>query len=154
MPAYRADFLKAIIGTAVTVGSHGASSGTRARRHRVLEISFASEDPSDAMCRVVGTRYTAAGTSTAVVPTPLDMADDAFLGVAGEAHSIEPTYTVGPPPLIVFSEEVHFRAPARYYPPPGREIVIPATNAAGVGYTTPDISAGTPSFMMAVILEE
>lgn len=154
MPRYRADFIDSVINTTTTVFSHGASSTTRARRHRVLEIHFGVEDPADQVVRLVGTRYTAAGTSTAVVPTPLDMADDAFLGVAGEAHSAEPTYTSGPPPLIVFSAAVHMRNPLVYYAPQGAEIVVPATNAAGVGYTTPDISSGTPSASAALLLEE
>lgn len=151
MGKYRADFVDAVIGVNTTTGSHGAASTTQARRHKVLEVSVAIEDPVDQVARLVAQRYTSDGTSTAVVPTSVDLADAAFLGLAGEAHTVEPTYT-GVLYLGVF--DVHMRNPLWYYAPPGAEMVVPATNDAGIGYWWADISSGTPSSVTTVLLEE
>lgn len=75
-------------------------------------------------------RYTAAGTATAVVPQALDPADPASLASAGEAHSAEPTYTAA---AVLLSIGVHMRDNYQWFAAPGREIVLPATAANGVG---------------------
>lgn len=151
MPVYSADFLRDLSTTA-TWGSFGASSGTQARRIKLLYLAVGSEEtPADAAIQLTAQRYTAAGTSTAVTPQPLDPADAAFLGVAGENHSVEPTYTAA---AIVLNVAFHQRAGFVYYAPPGAEITVPATNAAGIGFQTDAISSGTPSSTMTVHLLE
>ena len=151
MPKYRADFIDAAIGVNTTIGSHGASSATQARRHKLLELFVGIEDPADQVARLVAQRYTVDGTGTAVVPTPLDPADAAMLGEAAEAHTVEPTYTGV---LYVAAFDIHMRNPLLYYAPPGGEIVVPATDDSGIGYWWADISSGTPSAMATVLLEE
>ena len=156
MPHYRADFIEGTLTVSVTVGSHGASNATQLRRHKVLELTFGVEAPADQTVRLTGQRYSAAGTSTAVVPTPIDalegaLTTPAMLGVAGENHSVEPTYTAT---LIVFNFVVHMRNPLLYYAPPGAEVVVPGTNASGIGYFPGAISSGTPAAVASVLLEE
>ena len=75
-------------------------------------------------------RYTAAGTATAVVPQALDNGDPASLASAGEAHSAEPTYTAA---AVLLPIGVHMRDNYQWFAAPGREIVLPATAANGVG---------------------
>ncbi len=76
-------------------------------------------------------RYTVAGTSTAVVPQALDPGNPAALASAGEAHSVEPTYTAA---AILLSIGVHMRDSYQWYAAPGCELVLPATAANGVGF--------------------
>lgn len=151
MPVYAAEFNRTLSTTA-TWGSFGASSGTQARRLKLLYLAVGSEaTPADAAVLLTAQRYTAAGTSTAVTPSPLDLADAAMLGVAGENHTVEPTYTAN---LIMLSAAFHQRAGFVYYAPPGAEITVPATNAAGVGLQTDTISTGTPAATAFVHLLE
>lgn len=151
MPVYAAEFNRSLSTTA-TWGSFGASSGTQARRLKLLFLNVGSEaTPADAAIALTVQRYTAAGTSTAVTPSPLDLADPAMLGVAGENHTVEPTYTAG---LVMLAASYHQRAGFVYYAPPNAEITIPATNAAGVGLQTDTISSGTPASTAFVHLLE
>lgn len=157
MAKFRADFLDSAIAASTTVAGTHASSTTALRRHKILEFSCGVETPADQTFRLTAQRYTAAGTATAVVPTALDYAipgtaaTEAFLGVANEAHTVEPTYTAT---LILFNEVVSMRNPARYYAPPGAEIIIPAVNANGVGWFYGAISSGTPAAVAAALIEE
>ena len=147
MPVYAAEFNRTLSTTA-SVGSFGASSGTQARRLKLLFLHFGTESaPADQALNLECHRYTAAGTSTAVTPSPIDLADPAMLGVAGENHTVEPTYTAG---LSMLSLSTHQRVPIVYYAPPGAEITVPATNAAGLGFQTDTISSGTPTASMIV----
>ena len=91
-------------------------------------------------------RYTAAGTATAVVPQALDPADPASLASAGEAHSAEPTYTAA---AILLSIGVHMRDNYQWFAAPGREIVLPATAANGVGLYV--VAVSTPWTACAVM---
>ena len=73
-------------------------------------------------------RFTAAGTSTAVVPIALDPADPASVGVAGENHTVEPTVTAA---AELWENAVNQRATLQFFSPPGAEFVMPATAANG-----------------------
>ena len=75
-------------------------------------------------------RYTVAGTSTAVTPQALDPANPASLASAGEAHSVEPTYTAN---AIMLSIGVHMRDNFQWYAAPDKEITLPPTAANGIG---------------------
>lgn len=93
--------------------------------------------PNDYQAKYVLNRYTAAGTSTAKTPQALDNGDPASLASAGEAHSAEPTYTANAV-LLVISRNM--RHPYRWVAIPGREIVLPATAANGVGVLVKEVS--------------
>lgn len=76
-------------------------------------------------------RCTAAGTSTARTGRPLDPADQAANTVAGEAHTVEPTYTSNE---ILKSIGLNMRATYRWIAAsPDRALLIPATASNGLG---------------------
>ena len=114
-----------------------SADGTTPRRQRVYDYVLGSgAAPADGAGEYAFERFTAAGTSTAVTPSPLDPADAVALADAGEAHSGEPTYAnvignVGQEPMLLFS--LNQRATFRWVASPGGELVIPATAAAGLG---------------------
>ena len=157
MAKFRADFIDAAIAVNTTVAGTHSSSATAVRRHKILEFSIGVETPADQTFRITAQRYTAAGTKTDVVPTALDYAipgtatAEAMLGVASEAHTVEPTYTAT---LYLFNKVVSMRNPLLYYAPPGAEIVIPAVNANGVGWWYGAVSSGTPAAVADMIIEE
>jgi len=141
MANFSADFQRTASTTA-SLGSIGAVSTTQARRGKIYDIMFGSEaTPNDAAILWTFQRYTAAGTSTAVTPQALDPADAAFLGQAGENHTIEPTYTAR---AILLNVPLNQRATYRWVAAPGGELVYPAQTANGIGIQTDTISTGTP----------
>lgn len=141
MPDYSTK-LQRTLSTTASVGTIGAVSTTRARRGRIFEITVGSEAvPNDAAILWQAQRYTAKGTNTAVTPRPVDPADDAFLGEAGENNTIEPTYTAGE---FVWTCPLNQRATFRWIAVQGKEIIYPATTANGIGFQTDTISTGTP----------
>lgn len=151
MARYAVDFQRTA-STTGSVGSVGAVSTTQARRGKIYDIMCGSEaTPADAAILWGMRRYTAAGTSTAVVPQPLDPADAAFLGVAGENHSIEPTMSAG---LNLLNIPVNQRATFRWVAAPGGELVYPATTANGFALETDTISTGTPVITATFHVEE
>ena len=138
--------------TTASLGTVGAVSTTQARRGKIYDLVFGSEaTPADAALLWQVARYTAKGTSTAVTPKPLDFADAAFLGEAGENCTVEPTYTAGE---IMLSVAVNQRATWRWVAAQGGELVYPATTANGFGIKTPTISTGTPAITATVHVEE
>lgn len=93
--------------------------------------------PGDHQAKYILNRYTAAGTSTAKTPQALDNGDPASLASAGEAHSVEPTYTANAVLLVIAR---NMRHPYRWVAIPGREIVLPATAANGAGVLVKEVS--------------
>lgn len=151
MARYAAE-LQRTASTTGTVGSIGAVSTTQTRRGKIYDIMFGSEaTPADAALLWAARRYTAAGTSTAYTPVALDPADPAFLGQAGDNHTIEPTYTAG---ATLLNIPLNQRATFRWVAAPGGELVYPATTANGVGFDTDVISTGTPLVTVTVHVEE
>lgn len=123
--------------TTASVGSVVADP-TRPRRGKVFELILGSEAaPVDNAFLWVLDRCTAPGTSTAVTPRPLDLADSATEADAGESHSVEPTYSN----TIVLSVPLNQRATFRWTALPGRELVYPATASNGFGLKTPTAPA-------------
>ena len=109
----------------------GVDAGATPRRGKVYYIECGSDaTPADNAAEYVLQRYTVDGTSTPITPSLLDMADAAALAEAGEAHSIEPTYTAN---LITLAWMQNQRATYQWFAPPGGEIVYPATADSGVG---------------------
>ncbi len=101
------------------------------KRLKVGYLSAGSDVSADSAFEAVLQRISTAGTSTSVTPQKRDPADGAASAVAGEAHTSEPTYTANE---IMLTINGHQRATFQWYAAPGREVVIPVTNNAGVGY--------------------
>lgn len=99
-------------------------------RAELLELLYGADDtPADNMIRVLGQKYTAAGTSTGVTPDGYDDADPAAQLSAGSNHTVEPTYA-GVPLLDV---NVHLRSTFIWKLSEGQGVIIPATAANGFG---------------------
>lgn len=113
------------------------------RRARIYSLTFSSEaTPAEVAILWQAQRVTAAGTSTAVTPKPKDLADAASGETCGQNHTIEATYTSAE---VMYSNAVHQRATVRWIArDDGDMIVLPATNAAGIGVKTPTLNGGTP----------
>lgn len=111
------------------------ADATRPKRMKVYEMNFGSEGTvADNPFLYQVQRCTAAGTSTAVVPQPLDPADAATEQDAGENHTIEPTYVSA---QILLDLALNQRATFRWVAVAGGELVTPATAANGIGVKTP-----------------
>lgn len=107
-------------------------------RPKIYLVSTGSDATADAAAEYNLQRYTVAGTSTAVTPQGLDPGDPASLASSGEAHSVEPTYTAN---AIMFNLATNQRQGRDIYFMPGREIILPATAANGVGVQVVTVSA-------------
>jgi len=127
--------------TASTTASVGTVSAdaTRPRRGEVYDLLFGSEAAAaDNPFLYVLQRCTAPGTSTAVVPQPLDPADAATEMDAGENHTVEPTYTAA---AILLEIPLNQRATYRWIATEGGRLIFPATASNGIGIATPTSSA-------------
>ena len=121
-------------------------------RPKIYDLVMGSDaTPADNAAEYVLQRYTAAGTVTAVTPAPLDPADPAALASAGEAHSVEPTYTAN---LILLQWAQNQRATFRWVAAPGGEIVLPATAANGVGVQVIGIAGSAVNMNVTMHYEE
>lgn len=137
MAKYAID-LRRTASTTASVGSVTADA-TRPRRFRLYDWTFGSEaSPADNPFLWLIQRATAAGTSTAVVPQPLDPADAATEMDAGENHTVEPTYTAA---AILLHIPLNQRATFRWVAAPEGQLVFPATASNGFGVQTPTGSA-------------
>ena len=109
-----------------------ASSAVALRRPKVHDLMFGIEGtPSDQAIVWDISRTTGAGTATAVTPNALDPADPAALTVANANHTVEPTVTAA---SNLLPAAVNQRATVRFVVTPGKELVIPATNNAGLAF--------------------
>ncbi len=123
------------------VGVLGA--GATPRRGLVYEITYGCDGaPNDNIFLWTVGRFSAAGngagTSSAVTPSTIDQADSvASNGVAGQNHTIEPNYTS----LIMSRLPLNQRATYRWVAVPGKELVYPATQTNGFGWSTPTATA-------------
>jgi hypothetical protein len=138
--------------TTASVGSWVADA-TRPRRLKLYQLVIgASATPADATLEWTVTRCTAAGTSTAVTPQPLDPADAATESDAGENHTVEPTYTAATNMLTL---PVNQRATYTWSAlSENKMIVTPATASNGFGLQTDTISTGTPAVSAVAHVEE
>jgi hypothetical protein len=135
MARYAAPFTRTANAAQPTVGTVYSSSGTAARRGKLFELTVGCAGaPADNIYQWTVARITTAGTiGSAVVPAPLDQADSAFLGLAAQAHTVEPTYTAASTLLVV---DLNQRATFRWVAAPYAELVYPATNLNGFGIRT------------------
>lgn len=127
--------------TASTTASLGSitADATRPRRGKIYDLILGSEgSAADNAFKYIVQRVTAAGTSTAVTPFPLDPADAATESDAGENHTIEPTYTAN---AVLLAIGLNQRATFRWVAAPGGELVYPATASNGFGIQTPTSAA-------------
>lgn len=110
-----------------------ALTSTSAVRPKIYDIMWGSAaTPAEQSSGYQLERYTAAGTSTSVVPQRLDPGDpQPGTATAGEAHSVEPTYTAA---AILLRIPLHQRASWRWVANEGKELVLPATAANGIGF--------------------
>ena len=120
----------------------GLSAATASLRRAFISEFMIGDvgTPADNAVLHTAQRFSAAGTSTPVVPTRLDLADPESDTVAGENHSAEPTYTATEELLEI---PMNTRATFRWVAAPGYELIIPATNAAGIGWHALHASATT-----------
>lgn len=124
--------------TTASLATIGADA-TRPRRGKFYDVIFGSEaSPADNAFLYLVQRCTALGTSTSVTPQALDPADAATESDAGEAHTIEPTYTAG---AVLLAIALNQRATFRWVAAPGGELTYPATASNGLGVQTPTASA-------------
>lgn len=126
-------------GSAAASVGHVSAPGTNMRRLEVYDVMFGSEGtPADNAFRWQLARTTAAGTSTSVTPQALDPADGACISVAGENHSVEPTYTAN---ALLLDIALNQRATFRWVAKDGCGLMVPATANNGIGVKTPTASA-------------
>lgn len=120
------------LGANLTVGVVYATVATALRRIKLYDFTIGVESAPASFANLwQWKRFTAPGTSTAVTPNPLDVADPAMLGAAGRNNTVEPTYTV-----IMASKALNQQATYRWLAAPGSEIIIPATDDNGLGIVT------------------
>lgn len=109
-----------------------ASSVTAVRRIKVHEFVFGTDGtPADNAMTFDVSVTSAIGTGTSGVVVALDPGDSAFLGVATINHTVEPTVTANSSRWMTGMNQ---RATHRWVAYPGQELVIPATNAAGLAF--------------------
>ncbi len=99
------------------------------RRFKIYDVIFGTNGaPLDNYMEADISRQTAAGTSTALTPVPLDPGDTAAGTVGAANFTVEGTITAA-------SSQLYFgynqRASFRWVAAPGSELVAPATNLAG-----------------------
>jgi hypothetical protein len=103
------------------------------RRHAISEIMVGADSvPNATDCPITwdASRTTAAGTGTAATPTQADNADAASDAVGTVNYTAEPTYTAA---SSAWSIALNQRASQRWVAKDGEELIIPATNLAGIG---------------------
>src|SRR3990167_10296576 len=130
----------------------GVDAGATANRFKFYDLVGGSNaPPADNAAEYVLQRYTVDGTSTAVTPLALDPADAAALAEAGEAHSVEPTYTAN---AIALQWAQNQRATFRWVAAPGGEIIVPATADSGVGVQVITVSGSAVNTNVMIHFEE
>ena len=114
---------------ATTIG--GITSAATVRPHIYDILCGSDASPADNAASYAIQRYTAAGTSTAVVPQAIDPANASLaLASAGKAHSGEPTYTSA---AILLEWAQNQRVTFRWVASPSGTLILPATAANGAG---------------------
>lgn len=109
----------------------GTITATAAVRPCLYDIILGSSaTPADNALLWQAQRFTAAGTSTATTPQPLDSGDPAATSIGGINHTIEPTYTAN---LFMLRVALNQRATHRWIADPDAHIICPATANNGVG---------------------
>lgn len=143
--------LQAITSTYKTLLAVTAQT-TSLRRIKVYDVMFGTlGTPADQTYEYDISRQTAAGTSTAATPNPLDPADAAAFTVGSVNFTAEPTITAS---SSVFYLGINQRASYRWVAAPGSELVGPATNLAGLALRTRSVSGGTATSTAEFLFQE
>jgi hypothetical protein len=122
----------------LSLGSVSADA-TRPRRGEIYDLVLGQEAAAaDNPFLYVLQRFTAPGTSTGVTPRPIDPADAATEMDAGQAHTVEPTYTASTELLDI---PLNQRATFRWIATEGGRLIFPATASNGIGIQTPTSAA-------------
>lgn len=107
-----------------------ASSGVSLQRFKLEEFKFGFDGtPADNAYTCDVSRMSADGTATSVTPTKIDPADGAFLGLATANHTVEGTVTAA---SRLDGWGGNQRATLRWVAAPGQQLIVPATNLAGL----------------------
>lgn len=116
-----------------TLASLTAATGaTTLRRAWIYDVMVGADStPADNVLTYKVDRQTTVGTGTSATPAPLDAADAAALIVATANNTIEPTVTAATQLIEI---AVNQRASYRWVAAPGGELIVPATNVAGIGF--------------------
>lgn len=108
-----------------------ATGATTLRRAWIYDIMFGADGtPADNAMTYKVDRQTTVGTGTAATPAGTDVADAAALITGNVNSTIEPTVTANTQLVEI---PVNQRASYRWVAAPGGELVVPATNVAGIG---------------------
>lgn len=128
-----------------------ATGATTLRKAWIYDVTFGADGtPADNQVSYVINRQTSTGTRTAAVPPPVDSSDAAALITVGVNTTIEPTITAATQLLEVATNE---RATYRWVAAPGSELVVPATNVAGLGGRSKS-TAYTGTVLLSVLFYE
>lgn len=145
MPNYAASnglagTLQAITSTYKTLLALTAATATL-RRGKIYDLMVGTlGTPADQTYEIDVSRQTAAGTSSAVTPNPLDPADVAAGTVGAANFTAEGTITAASSVLYL---GINQRASYRWVAAPGGELVWPATNLNGLAVRARSVSGGT-----------
>lgn len=121
-----------------------ATGATTLRRAWIYDMMFGADGtPADNVLVYKADRQTSTGTRSTAVPPPLDTLDAAALIVAGVNTTIEGIITSATQLLEI---AVNQRASYRWVAAPGGELVVPATNVAGIG-----LRAKSPAYASTVV---
>lgn len=128
-----------------TLASITAATGaTTLRRGKFYDFLMGADGtPADNVIVYKVDRQTSVGTQSAVVAPPLDAGDAAGLLVCGANTTIEPTVTAATQLIEI---PVNQRASYRWVSAPDSELVIPATNVAGLG-----VRAKSPAYASTAV---
>jgi hypothetical protein len=121
------------------------------RRVSLYDILFGSDGtPDDKAYEWVLQRSSAHGTRSATVtPAPLDLADAACAADVGQGYTIDPTQTAATE-LLDFA--LNQRATFRWVAAPDGELIIPATDNAGIVFNV-NHASGTDNQKVAHFVE-
>ena len=124
---------KQAIGTShKTLLALSVASAIALRRLRVADVFMGVEGtPSDQAMVWDISRITGPGTATAATPNAIDPADPVALSVAAVNHTVEPTVVAA---SNLLPAAVNQRASVRWVATPGKELIVPATNLAGLAF--------------------
>lgn len=108
----------------------GFLTGAASIRVKVYDILMGSDAVASNAAKYQIQRGTARGTqSTSVTPQALDPADPASISTWDNSWSVNPTLTAN---AFLWSLGLNQQVTYRWLPPPGKELVVPATASNGL----------------------
>lgn len=121
-----------------------ATGATTLRRGKIYDVLIgANGTPANNAMTFKLDRQTTVGTGTAALPTPLDPGDAAALLTGTANNTIEPTVTANTQLLVI---GINQQASYRWVAAPDSELIVPATNVAGIG-----VRALSPAYTSTVM---